>query len=239
MKDKETSKKEYLVLNNNPIYFEEDWNAGIGGGLWSTGLALAKYFESDNKLLHHVLKTAKTTTINILELGSGNGFLSACLMALWKDYIGCLVSTDLADHLPLMHRTRDANSHLTLRMDQNQNHWVIMEHQWGTFKQQIDDLSNELEMQVRSGDANFHLILGSDVAYHPSLYDGLIQTLVTFCRGDTIVVLGITMKDTQPEFFHKLYKQGFQYSRVSDHLMPNEFRGNTFGIFIITNVNKS
>jgi predicted nicotinamide N-methyase len=245
MKDNESNKKEYLVLNDNPIYFEEDWNTGIGGGLWSTGLAMAKYFENDTKLLQYVFRKSTSSTINVLELGSGNGFLSTCLLALWKDHIGCLVSTDLADHLPLMHRTRDANSHLTSRLgqqqqQQQQNQWIIMEHQWGIFtkKNPLEESSNEVEIQVRSGEANFHVIIGSDVAYHTSLYDALIQTLDEFCRSDTIIVLGITMRDTRPTFFHKLCEKGFQYSRVSDHLMPLGFRGDTFGIFIITRVIK-
>ncbi len=35
-------KKVFLSIDDTPVYFREDWNTGIGGGLWSTGLAIAK-----------------------------------------------------------------------------------------------------------------------------------------------------------------------------------------------------
>ena len=28
---------EFLQINGIPIYFNEDWGTGIGGGLWTTG----------------------------------------------------------------------------------------------------------------------------------------------------------------------------------------------------------
>jgi len=27
----------FLTINDVPIYFNEDWGTGIGGGLWTTG----------------------------------------------------------------------------------------------------------------------------------------------------------------------------------------------------------
>ena len=33
--------KPLLTINNIPIHFSDDWNTGIGGGLWSTGWAMA------------------------------------------------------------------------------------------------------------------------------------------------------------------------------------------------------
>lgn len=114
------------------IYLTEDWESGIGGGLWTTGLALGKYFASSSHFLQqfrsmHLQKnkktrtpppTTKTTTndptsasapaatalsssslfgsgavgpqaasqtqpvvpVRVLELGSGNGFLTVCLI---------------------------------------------------------------------------------------------------------------------------------------------------------------
>ena len=48
--------------------------------------------------------------INALELGSGNGFLSVCLMALAANQnipLREVVVTDLSDHLKLMKKTVD------------------------------------------------------------------------------------------------------------------------------------
>lgn len=77
-----------------PIYYKDDWEVGIGGGLWSTGRALSSYLSS-----HHaesclrLLTTASKRSnheagLSIIELGSGNGFLAACLV--------CAFSIDLA-----------------------------------------------------------------------------------------------------------------------------------------------
>ena len=38
-----------LLPNNDdgyPVYLTEDWDSGIGGGLWTTGLALGRYFST-------------------------------------------------------------------------------------------------------------------------------------------------------------------------------------------------
>merc|ERR1719416_358175 len=95
----------FITINDIPIYFSEDWDVGIGGGLWSTGLAMAKYFEQhaddvannlkrlarvkflrnsqqrgEKRREHH--DTRGRDGISALELGSGNGFLSVCLSAL-------------------------------------------------------------------------------------------------------------------------------------------------------------
>mmetsp|Transcript_60849 Transcript_60849/g.68088 ORF Transcript_60849/g.68088 Transcript_60849/m.68088 type:complete len:391 (-) Transcript_60849:53-1225(-) len=102
------------------IYLHENWDSGIGGGLWTTGLALAKYFTTSQHFLQQFysmqlqkkkqLVARRSTTsssrrqysceegndvddnnlqqqqqqqqspLRILELGSGNGFLSVCLI---------------------------------------------------------------------------------------------------------------------------------------------------------------
>jgi len=92
--------------NGYGIYLNEDWDSGIGGGLWTTGLALGKYFATSPHFLQQfrLLRLARrvwntnnccgatranggastTATDNqplrVLELGSGNGFLGVCLV---------------------------------------------------------------------------------------------------------------------------------------------------------------
>lgn len=66
-----------------PIYYKDEWGVGIGGGLWSTGRALSSYLAS-----HHAESCLRALTsaskngdgLSIIELGSGNGFLAACLV---------------------------------------------------------------------------------------------------------------------------------------------------------------
>eukprot|EP00985_Skeletonema_marinoi_P014395 scaffold7294_cov109-Skeletonema_marinoi.AAC.3 len=116
-------KQVFLSIDETPIYFREDWNTGIGGGLWSTGLAIAKYFEhhysdvSDNlnRLAEMKRKRGENDGISAIELGSGNGFLSACLLALAQTTslsLKNVVVTDMEDHLILMEKTIRTNPHV-------------------------------------------------------------------------------------------------------------------------------
>ena len=83
-----------------PVYLTEDWDSGIGGGLWTTGLALGRYFSTSQHFLEEFrsLKARKRqnaqtvdsrkskkvqrqpSPVRVLELGSGNGFLGVCLV---------------------------------------------------------------------------------------------------------------------------------------------------------------
>lgn len=217
-----------------PIYFQEDWQQGIGGGLWSTGLAFSKYLTT----AHAASNLSSKSDLSILELGSGNGLLSVCLLALAKAcrhreeaIIKDLVVTDLADHLPLIQKTLDANQHLVASAV-NKTKIHVLEHDWGKFAEEEME-EGSLATQVQSGQHKFDLIIGSDVAYHADLYDILIASLRQYSHANTTILIGVTMNDTKPEFFSKLHKAGFQYTKFSDHLLDKDFRGRTFGIFSI------
>jgi predicted nicotinamide N-methyase len=221
----------FLTINRKPIYFSEDWDTGIGGGLWSTGLAMAKYIELQQKEIETNIDQSfgAVKKLDILELGSGNGFLSVCLLALLQERILNLVTTDLSDHLSLIMQTLDANKHLP------QTNLTVVEHRWGEFSPSAAN-DQSMEARIKSGNQKFDLIVGSDVAYRPDLYDILIESLRQFSLSTTVILLGVTMKDTTPAFFHKLRDAEFNYDRLADHLLPLEFRGNTFGIFVIRKV---
>ena len=81
------------------IYLNENWDSGIGGGLWTTGSALAKYFTTSPHFLQQIKRIRQNNNnevegddddddnnnrrrrpLRVLELGSGNGFLSVCLV---------------------------------------------------------------------------------------------------------------------------------------------------------------
>lgn len=142
------NKEVYLTITGTPIYFSEDWNTGIGGGLWSTGLAMAKYFQChSNDVMNNLKHLANVkhshqqqrhcdccyggsnkediieeqVGLSALELGSGNGFLSVCLLAVMsaanqstttKIHLNKLVVTDMANHLELITKTFMANMHI-------------------------------------------------------------------------------------------------------------------------------
>ena len=79
----------------------------------------------------------------------------------------------------------------------------------------------------------FDFIFGSDVAYRDHLHEPLIASLLELSHETTICLIGVTMIDTKPKFFTSLWEAGFRYDRVPDHLMSHEFRGTTFGLFVI------
>ncbi|KAL3810940.1 hypothetical protein ACHAXA_001113 [Cyclostephanos tholiformis] len=285
----------FLTINNTPVFFSEDWNAGIGGGLWSTGLAIARYLErhadevaenlrrlSDLKYssrgrdgggdggddggdddenddaVENENDDAYGRGISALELGSGHGFLSACLLALVASHHGIpldeLVVTDVDDHLDLVSRTLRANSHVwdrlnVLRAAVGGAARTSEEYRGGLLGTRRDmrrssatrvlvaeHLWGEFDpadSYIMQSDKKYDFIFGSDVAYRNSLHGPLISSLVKFSHRHTLSLIGVTMTDTQPAFFELLTASGFRYEKLADHLLEREFRGGNFGIIAI------
>jgi Lysine methyltransferase len=277
----------FLTVRGHPVTFREDWGAGIGGGLWSTGLALARYLDTDHAYesfselwaAHRGLSTqhprpkdnadnagallrsesaeAESAPLRFVELGSGNGLLSACWLALAKsiasstsggsdpttqpsrghEHVLCeLYVTDTQDHLFLIRSTLAANSHLVCH---ETSQVQVMEYEWGkdwpdtnrVHNSDNDDLST-LPTTAKSL-PTFDIIFGSDVAYRPELYAPLIASLTQLSNCQTRIYLGVTMADTCPDFFHKLTRAGFVYRKLDDALLEPEYQGLTFGIFVV------
>jgi predicted nicotinamide N-methyase len=221
-------RKPVLSIGDQPIYLEEDWDSGIGGGLWSTGLALAKYLGTDvaqGQLEHLASSSTSTAPLRVLELGSGNGFLGVCLLAACpKALLGRVVITDTQEHLPLIERTLEANNATTGGVV-DRSKVAVEEYLWGTEVTTTNALVGP-----------FDLIIGSDLAYRDELHDPLIQAILQFSSSPTtktVTLLGVTMLDTKPIFFHKLNKAGLEYERLADHLLDPSFRGTSFAIFVI------
>lgn len=225
-----------MKIKDTQLYFSEDWTTGIGGGLWSTGLALARYFGTKHAAsCIQRLESQTKNGLSVLELGSGNGFLSVCLLAAARESLANLVVTDTNDHLHMMRQTLAANSHVLAGDNVKDVPIHVLEHMWGEFSTttslsaETDDLPN----RVHQGRHQFDLIIGSDLAYRKELYDPLIASLQQFSHAHTVSLIGITMLDTTPSFFRLLTKAGFMYERLADHLLDPEFRGKTFGVFVI------
>lgn len=204
---------------------------------------MADYFSKHASTVCECLSDLDAQTA--LELGSGNGFLSVCFLASLQQQqskrIKELVITDLQEHLPLIRRTLNANRHIhfvlgadgdEIRRDTltisaaDESHDAkdsivvnVTQHAWGN-----------IEGEPRK----FDFIFGTDVAYRDELHAPLIQSLLYFSHPRTIILLGVTMNDTKPIFFDALWNAGFTYVRMADNncMMP-EYRGNTFGLFVI------
>lgn len=264
----------FIIIQNNPIYFQENWNTGIGGGLWSTGLAIAKYFASEtNNPLSSIrnlasMKNDNNKLLNVLELGSGNGFLSVCLIALASKYIDNIVITDTKEHLNMIEQTIQANSHLlTLKTSENdvselqlkneekqqeqcntkKVNAYVLEHMWGEFDEDSNSTNKEntnntidnndtyitIQNKMKYGLIQYDLIIGSDLVYRKELYIPFINSLQKLTHENTISIIGITMLDTQYDFFILLKQNNFIYEKLADYIIEPEYRGITFGIFII------
>jgi Lysine methyltransferase len=279
----------FLTVRGLPVNFREDWGAGIGGGLWSTGLALARYLDTDHAyesfselwaehrprsmhpprvedtadnagaLLRSESAEAESAPLRFVELGSGNGLLSACWLALAKSIASSqsstidvsdpttqpsrghenlceLYVTDTQEHLSLIRSTLAANGHLLCH---ETSHVQVMEYEWGKDwpdTTRVHDSDNDdLSILPSSSKSpfTFDIIFGSDVAYRPELYAPLIQSLTLLSNCQTRIYLGVTMADTCPDFFHKLTRAGFVYRKLDDELLEPEHRGLTFGIFVV------
>jgi Lysine methyltransferase len=287
----EQHRQPFLTIRNIPVYFQEDWGAGIGGGLWSTGLAMAKYLQTDHawhEFRRRALRSRNEKNMNddnndkrdekmtMVELGSGNGLLSLCWLALFAAIInsgdvggatandngddsccggGCfknleLIVTDTLDHLPLIQKTLRANQHILEKTISPSTASVkIVEHQWGDFeprtivldKSQVvpeEDGAPIVQQHHKLTSCNIgmggvDMIVGSDLAYREELYDPLIASFTALSNEHTVILLGCTMADTTPEFFNRLLHAGFVYTRLADHLMDCNFRGQVFGVFVI------
>lgn len=289
----------FLLVNDIPIHFSEDWDTGIGGGLWSTGLAFAQYLEhrsedvlvnlrrlalvkkysasstrwhgnyeidrnsinddnSNERLHRHEIK--EFNGISALELGSGNGFLSACLLALVMSDENSniplteLAITDMKDHLPLMFKTLKANSHVwdTLTYDDGEHSITYDGTSPGSTTRPVERpmqqsphviLAEHIWGEFESTNINtktnqlhnkkYDFIFGTDLAYRNSLHDSLISSLLHFSHQHTLCLIGVTMTDTQPIFFDRLTEVGFRYEKLADHLLEREFRGGNFGLIAI------
>jgi predicted nicotinamide N-methyase len=221
---KQTRKQHIVTIREKDIFLQEDWASGIGGGLWSTGLALGKYFDTphaQNELESNGIRT-------VLELGSGNGFLSMCLLAA-SPSLERVVVTDTRDHLTLMQSTIDSNTDVISSTEGSTRAIVqVAEYIWGTGPIKVGD-----DDVTCSPESTFDLIIGSDLAYRDSLHDPLIDAFSDCSHSRTVIILGVTMNDTKPIFFSKLITRGFQYEKLAAHCVDPSFRGTNFGIFII------
>jgi hypothetical protein len=129
----------------------------------------------------------------------------------------------------MIRKTIRANSHAVQCVE----NVIVMEHRWGSFSSNSDSHDTANATSLLDGSKKFDLIIGSDVAYREYLYDPLIRSIQQFSHSQTISLVGVTMSDTTPEFFHRLDRAGFIWQKFADSLLAPEFRGTTFGIFAI------
>ena len=146
--------------------------------------------------------------------------------------------TDLGDHVPLITKTMENNSHFiqilnedeldVVKTENKKVKTMVLEHEWGQVDKKEAEDSSSILHQIK-----FDFIFGTDIAYRHYLHEALIESLKYLSHSKTLIFIGITLMDTDGIFFQRLLDAGFTYNRLSDHLLDPEFRGSTFGLFLV------
>jgi len=135
------------------------------------------------------------------------------------------------------HTNGNKNNQIQYGNHHNKVQTLVMEYQWGNHLRlgsttQKGDPNTSSSSSILD-DMKFDFIFGTDIAYRHYLHEALIESLIAKSHPNTIILIGITMMDTDVIFFQRLAQAGFTYERLDDHLMDPEFRGYTFGLFVI------
>ncbi|RLN47988.1 hypothetical protein BBJ28_00000380 [Nothophytophthora sp. Chile5] len=208
------------------LEFECAWAPGIGGSVWTSGELLVAHLELQRER-YRSLFNGKC----VVELGSGTGFVGLMTAACFQPAHVHL--TDLQIHLPGLHRNVKRNAEAVRAGVQVH----ISELTWGSSEQETSLLESLVAIDDGLNDrrelAQVDVILGTDVAYLRELYDPLLHTLNRLATSQTVVLLGLNRTDTDLTFFRQLERDGFEYYKIPDVELPEEYWGRDFGLFEI------
>ena len=179
----EEQAEETVTHGAHTIRVAASWRVGIGGKTWSTGALACKHLAAH---ADRYAALAPKRQLRILELGAGTGiaglFAAKCLEAR-------VVLTDAEDHLELLRDNVKRN---------NLGERVAV---------QLFDWKDEKTWEVGEPD----LILCTDNAYHPSLYEPLAAALERCLSKGAKCIFGVTHTDTSFAFFELLTAHGLDY----------------------------
>ncbi|CAI5738068.1 unnamed protein product [Hyaloperonospora brassicae] len=215
-----------LVPRETLLDFECDWTPGIGGSIWTSGELLAAYLELQRASYRSVFHGAC-----VVELGSGTGYVGLMVAACFRP--AHVYLTDLHSHVHGLRRNVKRNAG-AMRSDVQVH---VSELSWGSSEQQTTLLETIASRTTggteHSGAAQVDVIVGTDVAYLQELYDPLLQTINRLATSRTVILLGLNRDDTGVAFFQQLERDGFEYYRIPDAKLPQEYWGRDFGLFDI------
>lgn len=182
-----------------------DWSIGIGGSIWTSGLALVDYLERYRTQHLELFQDA-----TIVELGSGTGLVGLAVSEIFQPKTTYL--TDMASYLPGLKQNAERSR---------------------SKKIQVSELNWETPQAFKSS-SPIDIILGTDVAYLVELYEPLVSTLNHLIGSTTVAILGINRIDTNLDFFRMLESAGLIYYKIPDAELALEYRGKDFGLFLIS-----
>jgi predicted nicotinamide N-methyase len=188
---------------------ECNWDVGIGGSLWTSGRLLVDYIH------RNVDERMQLHNKTILELGSGTGLVGLAMALCSPKRV---ILTDLSSHIKSLSQNIDRNSRLIPKLTQVDA--VVLD--WTTIT-----AASVREMLP------IDLIVGTDIAYMPEFYTPLITTLSLLAQDKTRILIGLGRHDTSMQFFRLLVDAGFDYCKIHDEYIGDEYRGKDFGIIEI------
>ncbi|TDH71868.1 hypothetical protein CCR75_001071 [Bremia lactucae] len=209
------------------LEFHCNWKSGIGGSIWTSGELLAAYLEMHRKHYGSIFKNAR-----VVEVGSGTGYVGLMVAACFKP--AHVYLTDQAAYLDGLRRNAKINA--TKVRAGVQVH--VVELNWGSLAQiasLFKTISSTSDKSHCSHDAalDINVLLGTDVAYLRELYEPLLHTITHLSTSRTLILLGLNRADTHYTFFQRLEQIGFEYYKISDFQLPQEYWGRDFGLFEI------
>ncbi|KAI8363478.1 putative methyltransferase-domain-containing protein [Mortierella sp. GBAus27b] len=189
---------------------------GVGSTIWDAGIVLAKYFERSN-----VAAIPHTSTINVLELGSGTGIVGLAVARLLStmNIKARVVLSDKENVVPLLQRNADRNKSSGIDIEVRVLDWEAVsgikakdtteeaESKSGTTTS--DSTLDAVTDNQSILDIEWDLVILSDCIWIPALYPPLIGTLNTIIKTDkTKVVIAFEKRNfsEEMEFFAMLGK---------------------------------
>ncbi|KAG6584697.1 putative N2,N2-dimethylguanosine tRNA methyltransferase [Phytophthora cinnamomi] len=213
------------------LEFECDWAPGIGGSVWTSGELLAAHLELQREHYRPIFDGAR-----VVELGSGTGYVGLMIAACFKP--AHVYLTDLQTHVRGLQRNVERNAgalHPGVQVHVSELSWGSAEQETGLLESIAATSDGSDDVEVGKVD----VILGTDVAYLRELYDPLLHTMNRLASARTLILLGLNRADTRLTFFRQLERDGFEFYKIPDFQLPQEYWGRDFGLFEIRRCSSS
>lgn len=176
-------------FGNQEFTILSDWNAGIGGGVWSSGLELCTLFQDADKSDNYDWN-ALFSNKNAVELGCGTGLIGIVISRLFP--VKNMILTDTESHMGI----------ISTNILRNSTEFV--------FAEQLDWFNPSNNIRSTYGDID--VIIGTDVVYHRSLFAPFLNVCRSLASPHTVILLVINKLDTDLDFFIEAYRAGWSSS---------------------------
>ena len=197
---------------------------GHRGGLWAAGMLLSRHIAARSSSCYGGGGALSMRGKRVLELGSGTGLAGLAVAACCAPEE--VVITDLESHCDLLRFNCDRWT--AQQQKEQQGAGGSEQSEQGPLPRvrvEAYDWADEPpspSSSSSSSSSSFDFIVGSDLAYNPSLYAPLIRALAANSSAHTVTLLGVTRSDTGAGFWSALGAAGFEFYRVPDWELARE-----------------